>query len=348
MDLFDLDTKEKKRIWQSAPPYYEVMSTILNDTTEGVLPLEGLQMLARRETEEEPPQFSIATFAESFKLKEDRQISNFPHPYPSLKGMKKKILQYKREDGVQLNGTLYLPPGFDEANEGKLPCILWAYPREFKSKDTAGQLRKSPHQFVSIGSTSPLMMLSQGYAVLDGPSFPIFAEGEEEPNDSYVEQLTSSARAAVKELNSQGYIDTSRIAVGGHSYGAFMAAGLLAHEPSLFKCGIARSGAYNRTMTPFGFQAEERTLWQAKETYSRMSPFMNADKVERPILLIHGEADNNPGTFPMQSERMYAALKGHGVTSRLVILPYESHSYTARESILHCLAEMYEWLQKHC
>lgn len=348
LDLFDLKTREKKRIWQSTPPYYEVMSTILNDSAEGIIKLDGLQMLARRETEDMPPQFSIATFDGQGILKNDKQISDFPHPYPGLKGMTKKILQYERDDGVNLNGTLYLPPNYDPENDGKLKCILWAYPREYKSKETAGQLRKSPHQFVNIGSTSPIMMLSQGYAVLDGPSFPIFAEGNEEPNDSYVEQLTSSARAAIEELERQGCIDIEHVAVGGHSYGAFMAAGLLAHAPNLFKCGIARSGAYNRTMTPFGFQAEERTLWQAVDTYTKMSPFMNADKIENPLLLIHGEADNNPGTFPMQSERMFAALKGHGVTSRLVILPYESHSYSARESILHCLAEMYDWLEQYC
>lgn len=348
LDLLDLETKSKRRIWRSSPPYYEVMSTILNDNVEGVIPLGDLQMLARRETEDYPPQFSIATFASDGTLKDDRQISNFPHPYPGLVGMKKEILQYEREDGVKLNATFYLPPNYDPERDGKLPCILWAYPREFKSKDAAGQLRKSPHQFVNIGSTSPLMLLTEGYAILDGPSFPIFGEDNEEPNDTYVEQLTSSARAAVAELDRLGCVDTSRICVGGHSYGAFMAAGLLAHAPGLFKCGIARSGAYNRTMTPFGFQAEERTLWEAKETYAKMSPFMNADRIQEPLLLIHGEADNNPGTFPLQSERMYAALKGHGVTTKLVILPYESHGYSARESILHCLAEMADWLQKYC
>jgi dipeptidyl aminopeptidase/acylaminoacyl peptidase len=348
LDLFDLETREKRRIWQSTPPFYESMSTILSDTCDGVIPLDKLQMLARKETEDTPPQFSIASFDADGKLVEDKQISEFPHPYPGLVGMKKEILQYEREDGVKLNATFYLPPNYEFSRDGKLPCLLWAYPREFKSKDTAGQLRKSPHQFVSVGSTSPLMMLTQGYAVLDGPSFPIFAEGDDEPNDTYVEQLTSSARAAVEALEKTGVIDVQRIAVGGHSYGAFMAAGLLAHAPDLFRCGIARSGAYNRTMTPFGFQAEERTLWQAKETYQKMSPFMNADKITKPVLLIHGEADNNPGTFPLQSERMFAALKGHGVTSRLVILPYESHGYSARESILHCLAEMHEWLEEHC
>ena len=348
LDLLDLETNTKKRIWQSTPPFYESMSTILSDNVDGVISLGNLEMLARKESDDMPPQFSIVKFDEEGNLKSSKQISQFPHPYPGLVGLTKKIIEYERDDGVKLNGTLYLPPNYDSTRDGKLPCILWAYPREFKSKDTAGQMRKSPHQFIHIGNTSPLMLLTQGYAVLDGPSFPIFAEGDEEPNDTYVEQLTSSARAAVLALDRSGYIDSNRVAVGGHSYGAFMAAGLLAHAPDLFKCGIARSGAYNRTMTPFGFQSEQRTLWEAKSTYETMSPFMNADKIERPVLLIHGEADNNPGTFPLQSERMFAALKGHGVTTRLVILPYESHGYSARESILHCLAEMHDWLEQHC
>jgi dipeptidyl aminopeptidase/acylaminoacyl peptidase len=351
LDLFDLETGTKRRLWQSSPPFYESMSTILSDhchTVDGVIPLDGLEMLARRESEDSPPQFSIVTFDDKGELKSEKQISEFPHPYPGLVGMTKEILQYERDDGVKLNGTLYLPPKYDSTRDGKLPCVLWAYPREFKSKDTAGQMRKSPHQFINVGSTSPLMLVTQGYAVLEGPSFPIFAEGDEEPNDTYVEQLTASARAAISALEKSGYVDIKRVAVGGHSYGAFMAAGLLAHAPDLFKCGIARSGAYNRTMTPFGFQSEQRTLWEAKGTYETMSPFMNADKIEKPVLFIHGEADNNPGTFPLQSERMFAALKGHGVVSRLVILPYESHGYSARESILHCLAEMHEWLELYC
>jgi dipeptidyl aminopeptidase/acylaminoacyl peptidase len=347
LDILDLDSGEKRRLWRSSPPHFESMSTILSDNVPGVLKLKDLEMLARRETEDTPAQFSIVKFTKDGMLDSEVQISKFPHPYPGLVGMKKDILQYERKDGVKLNGTLYLPPGYDASKDGKLPCILWAYPREFKSRDTAGQLRKSPHQFVSIGSLSPLMLLARGYAVLDGPSFPIFAEGEDEPNDTYVDQLVNSASAAVMALDQTGFIDINRIACGGHSYGAFMAAGLMAHAPHLFTCALCRSGAYNRTLTPFGFQAEERTIWDAPATYAAMAPFMHADKIKKPVLLIHGEADNNPGTFPLQSERMYAALKGHGVTSRLVVLPYESHGYTARESILHTLAEMSEWLDLH-
>lgn len=254
LDVLDLDTKETTRIWQCESPYYEYTSSILSDLDDAPITLDNLKMLSSRETKEEPPQFVIKTFTQGGKSLAERQISNFPHPYPTLKGVDKEILRYKREDGVDLTATFYLPPGYDASKDGKLPCILWAYPREFKSKDAAGQLRRSPHQFTGIGSTSPLLWLSRGYAVLDGPTFPIIAEGDAQPNDTYVEQLTSSARAAVEELGRLGVVDKDRIAVGGHSYGAFMAAGLLAHAPDLFACGIARSGAYNRTLTPMGFQ----------------------------------------------------------------------------------------------
>ena len=335
LDLLDLDSGEKRRLWRSSPPQFESMSTILSDTVPGVIKLEDLEMLARRETEDEPAQFSIATFTKDGELDKDVQISNFDHPYPGLVGMKKEILQYERKDGVKLNGTLYTPPGFDKTSGEKLPCVLWAYPREFKTKDSAGQLRKSPHQFVSIGATSPLMMLTEGYCVFDGPSMPIFGEGDDEPNDTYVDQLVMSAEAAVAALAETGYVDTTRVAVGGHSYGAFMAAGLMCHASELFTCAVARSGAYNRTLTPFGFQSEERTIWQSPETYSLMAPFMHANKVTRPVLLIHGEADNNAGTFPLQSERFFAALKGHGVTTRLVGIELDRRADARSDSLTH-------------
>lgn len=349
LDILDLDTKESKRIWQSSPPFLEGTSSILSDLEQGPIKLDGLKMLATRESTQDPPQFYIKSFkGEDAEDSEERKISSFPHPYPTLRDLQKEIIKYKRADGVDLNGTLFLPPKYNPEKEGPLPCLLWAYPREYKSKEAAGQLRKSPHSFSGIGSTSPLLWLARRYAILDGPGFPILGEGEEEPNDTFLEQLTSSAAAAVEELVQRGVAERGRIAVGGHSYGAFMAANLLAHAPELFACGIARSGAFNRTLTPFGFQAEERSLWQAPETYMTMSPFMHADKIKKPLLLIHGEEDNNTGTFTQQSERMYSAIKGHGGIAKLVVLPHESHGYSARESIMHCLYEMDAWLARYC
>jgi dipeptidyl aminopeptidase/acylaminoacyl peptidase len=224
--------------------------------------------------------------------------------------------------------------------------LMWAYPREFKDAEAASQMIGSPYQFNAISISGPLPFLASGYAVFDGPTMPIVGEGDAEPNDTYVAQLTASAQAAVDEVVRRGVATRDRIAVGGHSYGGFMTANLLAHT-DLFAAGLARSGAYNRTLTPFGFQAEERTFWEAPEVYYEMSPFMYADRIDEPILLIHGEADNNTGTFPLQTERFFNALKGHGATARYVLLPHESHGYAARESVLHTLHEMNAWLDRY-
>ncbi|MCZ6688293.1 MAG: prolyl oligopeptidase family serine peptidase [Planctomycetota bacterium] len=333
LDRLDLASRETVRLWRSEAPSYESVAEILDPV--------ALKVLIRRESKTEPPNYF------SRNLDSDRldPITKFPHPAPQLRGVQKELIRYERADGVKLTATLYLPPNYTTA-DGPLPMLMWAYPREFKSAKSASQVRGSPHRFVRTSSHSPLLWLVHGYAVLDAPSMPIIGEGDEEPNDTYVKQLVASAQAAVDEVVRRGVADPDRIAIGGHSYGAFMTANLLAHS-DLYRAGIARSGAYNRTLTPFGFQAEERTFWEAPEVYFAMSPFMHAQKVNEPILMIHGEADNNSGTFPMQSKRFYNALKGHGAIARLVMLPHESHGYRARESVMHMAAEMSDWLDKY-
>lgn len=333
LDRMDLETGETERLWRSEGTWYERPISLLD--------AEDLSLLTFRESVQEPPNVFLRDLAGGSL----RQLTDFPHPSPQLREVQKEMIRYRREDGVQLTATLYLPPGYS-AEQGALPLLMWAYPREFKSADAAGQVKDSPYRFVRIGWGSPLFWLVHGYAVLDGPTMPIVGEGDQEANDTYVEQLTASAQAAVEEVVRRGVADRERIAVGGHSYGGFMTANLLAHT-DFFRAGIARSGAYNRTLTPFGFQAEERTLWEAPEVYFTMSPFMHANKVRAPLLLVHGEADNNSGTFPMQSERLYNALKGHGATARLVMLPHESHGYRARESVMHMLWEMTVWLDRY-
>ncbi|KAA8549085.1 hypothetical protein F0562_000769 [Nyssa sinensis] len=345
LDLFDINTGSKERIWESdKEKYYETVVALMSNENEGKLYLNQLKLLTSKESKTENPQYYI----QSWPDKKACQITNFPHPYPQLALLQKEMIRYQRKDGVQLTATLYLPPGYDPSKDGPLPCLVWSYPGEFKSKDAAGQVRGSPNEFAGIGSTSALLWLARRFAILSGPTIPIIGEGDEEANDRYVEQLVASAQAAVEELIGRGVAHPNKIAVGGHSYGAFMTANLLAHAPHLFCCGIARSGAYNRTLTPFGFQNEDRTLWEATTTYVEMSPFLSANKIKKPILLIHGEEDNNPGTLTMQSDRFFNALKGHGALCRLVILPFESHGYSARESIMHVLWETDRWLQKYC
>ena len=271
-------------------------------------------------------------------------MTQFENPFKSIENVHKEVIKYKRDDGLDLTATLYLPTNYEEGK--KYPMIMWAYPREFKDKSTASQSTSNPNEFTYISYGSPIFWVTKGYVVLDDASFPIVGEGDEQPNDTFIKQLVANGKAAIDAVDNLGYIDRNRVAVGGHSYGAFMTANLLSHS-NLFAAGIARSGAYNRTLTPFGFQSEERSYWQAPEVYYNMSPFMHADTMKTPLLLIHGEADNNSGTFPLQSELYFNALKGLGAPVRLVMLPKESHGYAAKESILHMLWEEDQWLEKY-
>lgn len=295
---------------------------------------------------ESPSEYPNYYFRSVRKRMAPRAITQFENPFKSLDGVHKEVLTYTREDGLELSGTLYLPAGYDPSYGEKLPMILWAYPREYKDKSSASQNTQNPNEFNYPSWGSPLYWVTRGYAILDDAAFPIVGEGEAQPNDSFRKQLVANAKAAIDAVDALGYIDRNKVAVGGHSYGAFMVANLLSHS-NLFAAGIARSGAYNRTLTPFGFQSEERNYWEAPEVYYDMSPFMHADKMKTPLLLVHGEADNNSGTYPMQSERYFNALKGLGATVRLVMLPKESHGYRAKESILHLLWEQDRWLETY-
>ena len=304
---------------------------------------EKNELFVRIESKQDFPNYYFRKLSKNNTLD---QITFFKNPFESLKKVSKQTITYKREDGLDLSGVLYLPPGYDKTKPEKKPMILWAYPREYKDKNSASQKTNNPNRFIYPSWASPIYWVTQGYVLLDRASFPIIGEKDVEPNDSFRKQLVSNAKAAIDELDKKGYIDPKKVAVGGHSYGAFMVANLLSHS-NLFSAGIARSGAYNRTLTPFGFQSEERTYWEAPEVYYSMSPFMHADKMKTPLLLIHGEADNNSGTYPMQSKRYFNALKGLGATVRLVMFPKESHGYRAKETILHLLWEQDQWLEKY-
>jgi dipeptidyl aminopeptidase/acylaminoacyl peptidase len=335
LDRFDIATGQTTRVFRSAAPYYETVVDLLDD--------RGQRLLTRRESVTEPPNYFARDVVRRIA---PIAITTFADPAPQFANVKREQVRYTRSDGVQLQATIYLPPNYDKERDGPLPFLLWAYPREFGSADAASQVSGSPYRFTRPGGSSHLFALLQGYGVMDDPTMPIIGMDGKEPNDTYVPQLVASAQAAVDHIVRMGVADRERIAVGGHSYGAFMTANLLAHT-TLFRAGIARSGAYNRTLTPFGFQGEERSYWQAPELYEQMSPFTFANQIKTPILLIHGMADNNTGTFPIQSERMFAALKGNGGTTRYVQLPAESHGYAARESVGHTLHEMLGWLDQY-
>ncbi|MEO1032681.1 MAG: prolyl oligopeptidase family serine peptidase [Bacteroidota bacterium] len=333
IDEYNIKSGKSKRLYRSE--YTDKLENLYD-----AIDMKKGEILVRIESKKDYPNYYIR----NIKKNDLRAITDFENPFKSLEEVDKRVISYKRDDGLDLDGTLYLPLDYKEGK--KYPMILWAYPREFKDKASASQSTSNPNEFVYPYWGSPIYWVTKGYVVLDDAAFPIVGEGDEEPNDSFRTQLVANGKAAIDAVDNLGYIDREKVAVGGHSYGAFMTANLLSHS-NLFAAGIARSGAYNRTLTPFGFQSEERSYWEAPEIYYNMSPFMHADKMKTPLLLIHGVADNNSGTYPLQSERYFNALKGLGAPVRLVMLPKESHGYRAKESIMHMLWEQDQWLDKH-
>jgi dipeptidyl aminopeptidase/acylaminoacyl peptidase len=336
IDELDLATLKTKRLYQST----------YKDKKEDLYSIEDIkkgEVLVQIQSKNEYPNFYFRNIKSKGKL---TQITNFKNPFESIKNVNKEVITYKRKDGVTLSGTLYLPAGYDKAKKEKLPLLIWAYPAEYKDKNSAGQSDKNANEFTFPHYGSFVYWVTKGYAVLDDASFPIIGEDTTEPNDTFIEQLVANAEAAIDAVDKLGYINRKKVAIGGHSYGAFMTANLLSHS-NLFACGIARSGAYNRTLTPFGFQSEQRNYWDVPNVYNGMSPFMSADKMKTPMLLVHGEADNNPGTFTLQTERYFQALKGLGAPVRMVLLPKESHGYAAKENILHLLWEQDQFLEKY-
>lgn len=334
LDRFDLETFKSERLFQCDSHSYESVVVLVSADTS-----EKVKFITQRETPDTPPNFLLRTVGSA----EATVLTAFPDPTPQVRKITKRLVTYKRADGVPLSFTLYLPPDYQPGQ--RLPTVVWAYPLEYNDADTAGQVAGSTNTFTAFGGASHLFFLLRGYAVLDGATMPIVGPPET-MNDTFLKQIVDSAQAAIDKAVELGVTDRNRVGVGGHSYGAFMTANLLAHS-DLFRAGIARSGAYNRTLTPFGFQGERRTYWEAPDVYTRLSPFMNAHKINEPILLIHGERDDNPGTFPIQSERLYQAIKGNGGNVRYVTLPFEAHGYAARESIEHTLYEMISWFDQH-
>ena len=334
LDRLNLATGEKERLWQSPPNSFSRVTKVLDSTAN--------QFIIRRENKTEPGNYWLQEQGSNIPT----PLTHFQDPLPWYKDIHKEIIRYTRADGLELSGTLYLPPNHDPQRDGPLPTLLWVYPEEHKSRETASQVTRSENTFGRPSRTSVMFLLTQGYALLSGPTMPIIGEADTEPNDTYLEQLIDSATAAVNYLIERGVSKKGALAIGGHSYGAFTTANLLAHS-DLFAAGIARSGAYNRTLTPFGFQGEQRNFWDATDTYMKMSPFTCANKIKQPLLLVHGAADNNAGTYPIQTERLYEAVKGLGGTVRYVSLPYEEHGYRSREAVGHVLWEMVRWLDTY-
>ncbi|MBA8987890.1 alpha/beta hydrolase family protein [Sphingobacterium cellulitidis] len=335
IDEYDFKTQKKKRI-------YTAKESNMQERISSVIDIDKGDILVSLQSPTDFPNY----YSKNIKSGKQKAVTEIANPFQSLDKVHKEVLNYKRKDGVDLSGTLYLPAGYDMNKKEKLPLLIWAYPREYKDKNTAGQSTNNPKLFTFPSYGSFIYWVAKGYAVLDNAAFPIVGEGTQEPNDNFIEQLVGNAEAAINAVDELGYVDKNKVAVGGHSYGAFMTAHLLSNS-KLFAAGIARSGAYNRTLTPFGFQSEQRNLWDDPNLYITMSPFFSADKMKTPMLLVHGAADNNPGTFTLQTERYFQALKNLGAPVRMVLLPRESHGYAAKENIFHLLWEQDQFLEKY-
>jgi dipeptidyl aminopeptidase/acylaminoacyl peptidase len=330
LDRWSLADRTKTRLFQASETHFENVVRVLD--------AKGERFVTVRESMTEPPNLVLRDASGSAVA-----LTRFADPTPQVRAIRRELVKFKRKDGVDQSFWLYTPA--DQKPGERRPAFLWAYPLEYTDPALAGQVSGSPNRFEQFAGSSQLFLALDGFVVLSDVTMPVVGEPEK-VNDTFVEQITMNAEAAIAKAAEMGVVDPARVAVGGHSYGAFMAANLLAHT-DLFKTGIARSGAYNRTLTPFGFQAERRTLWEARDAYVKLSPFLAADKLKEPILLIHGEVDDNSGTFPEQSDRMFAALAGTGGNVRFVKLPAEAHGYAARESVGHTLWEMDTWLRKY-
>lgn len=342
LDLRHLETGEAKRLFRSDSLRYENFVAFAGEEKRFVL---------RSESSVEVPNYFLATFSKEIESAEGEAtqsitrvpITRFEDPTPKLREIEKRIVRYEREDGVSLSFQLNLPPGYKEGTP--LPTVLYAYPLEYSGAATAGQVRGSAQRFMRLYGASHLYFLLQGYAVLDMTAMPMIGDPETTYN-TFVPQLVADAEAAVNKAVEMGVTDPKRIGIIGHSHGALMVANLLAHT-DLFQAGIARSGSYNKTNQPFGFQSERRSLFEAREVYIQVSPTFFADQVNEPVLIIHGDDDSNPGTLTFQSEVFFEAVRGSGGTTRLVLLPFEDHGYRAQESLEHVLWEQFRWFNKY-
>jgi len=332
VDALDLKSLAHQRLFQSSEDW--------DERAVGILNTDGTWLLTRRESRNSPPNYSVRSVKDAAV---DIAITKLSDSVPEIRAIERRLIRYKRDDGVELSLTMYLPPGYH--GERRLPALMWAYPGSYSSGSAAEQVEGSIQRFLRCTGRTHILLALHDYAVLDAAGMPVIA-----PNaggtDTFVDQVAMNAKAAIKACVDLGVCDQDRVAIGGHSYGAFMVGTLLANT-NLFRAGVAESGAYNRTLTPFGFQSEARTLWQALSTYLRVSPLLRADRIKEPLLLIHGQEDDNPATTASQSMQMFDSVRGNGGVARLVLLPGEGHEYLSTESIGHVLAEMTSWLDRH-
>ncbi|MBS1208155.1 MAG: hypothetical protein H6R19_553 [Proteobacteria bacterium] len=341
LDRLSLATLKSERLFRSGKDAYEVFLAFTG--------ADASSFLTWHQSPVDPPNAFMRTLGQSATAEAGepayvstaRALTHIPDPAPAVRSIKKQLVKYKRADGLDLSFTLYTPPGYKPGT--RVPAILYAYPLDYANAASAGQVSGSEQTFTRLREYR--LLLLAGYAIIDNASFPVVGDPKT-AYDTYMDQLVADAKAAVDEAVKLGVVDPERIGVTGHSHGALMTANLIAHT-RLFRAGVATSGSFNKTLTPFGFQSERRSLWEAPEVYQKVSPFFYADKFQAPLLIVHGADDANPGTTPLQATKLFEAIRGNGGTARLVMLPHEPHWYTARESNEQLIYEMVRWFDKY-
>lgn len=342
LDRLDLRARSTQRLFRSPKTEYE---SFLAFAGEG----QQRAFYTWHQSPVDPPNAFVRTLGapvpgtpgEPSVASTTRAVTHVPDPQPAARAIKKRLVTYKRKDGTALSFTLYTPPDWSPGK--RVPAILYAYPLDYADPSKAAQLSGSERKFTLLRNYR--LLLLAGYAIIDNAAFPIVGDPKK-AYDTYLEQLVDDARAAVDKAVELGVVDRDRIGVTGHSHGALMTANLLAHS-DLFRAGVATSGSYNKTLTPFGFQNERRSVWEAQSVYLKASTFFYADKLKLPILIMHGDDDANPGTTPLQARKLYEAVRGNGGTARLVMLPHEPHWYASMESNEQLVYELARWFDKY-
>ena len=329
VDKVEIKSGQKSRVFEGRTDMYETVTAALDD--------DFSKFVVARES---PTQVSDAYLRDGASGNYTKLTNNKDYT-PEFTAAIRKRIPVMRADGYRFIVNLTLPQDYKPGT--RLPAMFWFYPYEFT--DQAGYDRtlrtNNINQFPNAGPRTIEYLVTQGYAVANFDP-PIFgANGR--MNDNYVSDLVGNLTAVIDELDKQGFIDRSRLGLGGHSYGAFSTVNAMVNTP-YFKAGIAGDGMYNRSLTPNGFQSERRDFWEAQKTYLDMSPFFKADKLTGALLMYHSIEDQNVGTAPISSERMMHALQGLGKVASLYMYPYEDHGPAAKETLLDQWARWTAWL----
>jgi dipeptidyl aminopeptidase/acylaminoacyl peptidase len=331
LDKVDLDAGKTTRLWQGPADAYETLNSFLD--------AEGSRLLVDRQSATQPNNTHIF---ENGAL--GRMLTENKDHAPDITEAKRYRIRVTRADGFKFWVRVTVPKWHMPGQ--KLPAMFWFYPGEFTDQAAydRGQRNQNKNLFPNVGNTSMALLTRLGYAFVD-PDCPIVGPAGR-MNDYYVNDLRNNLSATIDELERQGLIDRTKLAIGGHSYGGFSTANAMVHTP-FFKAGIAGAGNYNRTLTPMSFQTESRSIHEARQTYLDMSSMLFAENMTGALLMYCGMLDQNVGTDPINSVRMFNVLESIGKPAALYMYPYEDHGQVAKETLQDMWARWIAWLDKY-